>query len=359
MCRAGRPLAIAALLVVVATSGCEQLAGRSENRKGNEAFREMRFAAAVAHYERAIRRVDDPIIHYNLALAYSKVFKPGGQGNIVIDRTDAATGVCRELPSIVAVSKRVCVKPGDLQFTSCDDRRPCGSGFRCEATELCAVDNKKLADLAATHFTAWLASNPKDAETRAMMTQVWIDSAQYPKAIAYWEQLNMATPNDPTIMGNLAGIYLKANDWRRSIEWYSRVARSSKEESAQVAAYQFIGNVAWAKLNSRTLPSEQSVELADLGIGALQKAAELQPENPKLFTLMASIYYFRALQHGASWAAAIDRATAADLQRVAHGLRQKTQDASKGNGASTSTKTSKVRSSRSPISASKVDAQGT
>ena len=46
-------------------------------------------------------------------------------------------------------------------------------------------------------------------------------------------------------------------------------------------AYQFIGNVAWSKLNSKTLTAAESVELADRGIGALQKAAELQPEEPE------------------------------------------------------------------------------
>lgn len=326
MCCAGRAMAfVAAFVAIAATSGCEQLAGRSENRKGNAAFREMKFVAAVAHLERAIRRVDDPIIHYNLALAYSKVFKQGGEGNVVIDQMASATGACQVIPGVVSLKKRVCVKPDSTQFADCDDTHVCASSFRCEPTELCAIDNKKLADLAAGHFATWVKAHPEDVETRAMMTQVWIDSGQYPKAIAYWEQLDKAKPNDPAIMGNLAGIHLKANNWRTSIDLYLRVARGATEPGAKVAAYQFIGNVAWAKLNSKTLSREQSVELADRGIAALQKAAELQPENPKLYGLMGSISHFRALQHGASWAAAIDRASAADLQQTSHVLRQKVQ----------------------------------
>jgi hypothetical protein len=123
-----------------------------------------------------------------------------------------------------------------------------------------------------------------------------------------------AKPNDPQIMGSLAGINLKAGDWRKSIEWFQKVAAASKEESAKVAALQFIGNVAWSKLNSKTLDNLETVELADYGIGALQAAAELQPKNPKPIGLMASIFNFRSLAQGASWAAGLDRAKAQDLQ---------------------------------------------
>jgi hypothetical protein len=129
-----------------------------------------------------------------------------------------------------------------------------------------------------------------------------------------------AKPNDPDIMGTLAGVNLKANDWRKSIEWYLKVAAVSKDETAKVAAYQLIGNVAWSKLNSKTLTVAESVELADRGIGALQKAAELQPKNPKLVGLQASIFNFRALAMGASWAAGIDRAIAQDRQRASRVL---------------------------------------
>lgn len=320
------------IVAVVAAAGCEQLAGRSENRKGNTAFHEMKFAAAVAHFERAIRRVDDPIIHYNLALAYSKVFKQGAEGSVVIDRMALGSGACQAVPGVAVVSKRVCVKQGDAHWTECDSAHSCATGFRCEAAELCTLDNKKLADLATDHFAVWLESHPADSETRSLMTQVWIDSGQYPKAIAYWEQLDRATPNNPSIMGNLAGINLKANQWQKSIEWYLRVAANSVERSAKVAAYQFIGNVAWSKLHGKTLTREQAVELADRGVSALQQAVELQPENAKLYALMGSIYGFRALQQGASWAGGIDRAAALDLQSKSRVISDRAKQEAAGSG---------------------------
>lgn len=323
--RARLVLLLAVVAVLAPAFGCEQLDGRNRNRKGNRLFREMRFADAAGEYEKALKEVDDPTIHYNLALSYSKVFKPGFEGEV--DVQVKGTTACEAIPNTKTVSKQVCVKEGSTAFTPCDERNVCASSFKCEKVDICTLDDAKLADMAAQHYAAWLKAHPDDAESRALMTQVWIDSSQYQKAIEYWQGLLDAKPNDPDIMGTLAGVNLKANDWRKSIEWYLKVAAVSKDPTAKVAAYQFIGNVAWSKLNSKSLSAADSVELADRGIGALQKAAELQPENAKLVGLQASIFNFRALAMGASWAAALDRATAQDLQRASRVLTEKAKKA--------------------------------
>jgi tetratricopeptide (TPR) repeat protein len=322
-----RTALVASLLVVVAatTSGCEQLDGRSRNRKGNAAFREQHFVDAVAQYQKALTEVDLPTVHYNLGLAYSKVFKPGAEGDVLIDI--AGTFPCQVIPKVKTVNKQVCVKPGDHTFPACDAKAVCASSFTCQKVDLCALDNSALADDAADNFAVWLKANPKDAETRALMTQVWLDSSQYKKALDYWEELAKTKPNDPEIMGNLAGINLKANDWRKSIEWYLKVADVSNDPSAKVAAFEFIGNVAWAKLNSHTLTRDDSVELADRGIGALQHVAALQPDNAKPLSLMAAITNFRSQAQGPSWASAVDRAAAQDLLAQAHVLREKAKAA--------------------------------
>ena len=321
-------LRIACVLLCVATaSGCDQLDGRSRNKKGNHLFRERQFIDAVAEYEKALKTVDDPIIHYNVALAYSKIFKPGvddlagtpeDEGQVLLDLKGSFA--CGQIPQTKPVSKSVCVKPGDHRFDACDAKNVCASSFQCKQSELCAISNNQIADMAAQHFGVWLKANQTDASTRAIMTQVWIDSSQYKKAIDYWEALLAAKPNDPDVMGSLAGINLKAGDWRKSIDWFQKVAAVAKEQSAKVSALQFIGNVAWSKLNSKTLNNDETVELADYGIGALQAAAEIQPKNPKLFGLMGSIFNFRSLAQGASWAAGFDRAKAQDLQIVSRVL---------------------------------------
>ena len=147
---------------------------------------------------------------------------------------------------------------------------------------MCAIASPVVADYAAQHFLKWLAANPKDDDARKLATAAWIDTSQFDKALDYWEGLLKAKPNDPEIMGTLAGINLKADDWRKSIEWYIQGRRASRPTpSNKVASLQFIGNVAWSKLNSKTLTQLEAIELADRGIGALQKAAALQPKNPK------------------------------------------------------------------------------
>ena len=335
---AERAVGLATVLLVASSSilalgGCESLDGRNRTRKGNHDFQEKQFVDAAAEYEKALTEVDDPTIHYNLGLAYSKVFKVGGEEKSKVLLALQGSFACSAIPNVESVSRQVCVKEGDSSFLDCDEKNVCPSSFKCEKTTLCALDNGALADLSAQHFQKWLAANPKDAETRALMTQVWLDASLYPKALEYWNGLLAQKPNDPEIMGSLAGINLKAGDWRKSIEWYNKVADASSDVTAKVGAYQFIGNVAWSKLNSKTLTPPESVELADRGIGALQKAAALQPDNPKPVGLSASLFNFRALAMGASWAAGLDRASAAELQHQSAVLRDK---AKKAQGQATS-----------------------
>src|SRR5262245_49136466 len=79
-----------AMLVITALLGsaCQKIEGRNGNRKGNRLFREMQFVDAAAEYEKALKLLGDsttdpkatakyPVIHYNLALAYSKMYRPG------------------------------------------------------------------------------------------------------------------------------------------------------------------------------------------------------------------------------------------------------------------------------------------
>jgi tetratricopeptide (TPR) repeat protein len=246
------------------------------------------------------------------------------------------------------------------------DHYICSSSFHCVEGSFCYLTSPELADLAAQHFQIWIKAQPSDDEIkkqltlasedldeakksgnassigraqarvddlqtkdliRALMTGLWEDSDQYPKATAYWEGLLKDKPNDAAIMGNLAGIEGKAGNWRKSIEWYNRVAEVTNDQSSKVHTYQYIGNLAWHKLNSRTLVGAETIELADRGIGARQRAAEIQPKNVGLVSLQASIYNFRSTAHGASWAASIDRASQQELSKQAHVLAEEAKKA--------------------------------
>jgi tetratricopeptide (TPR) repeat protein len=421
MSRVSERARIASVLSVVLVScvalgslgGCEQLDGRNRIRKGNRLFRETQFVDATAEYHRALKEVDDPIIHYNLGLAYSKIFKPGFEGPVLLGTQSEF--VCSEIPGTKVVQAAACVKPGDRHFAECgaaktdpiqkeiadleakrksetDDAKKkdleslikdkqddlgryiCASSFTCFEGAFCSLSSPELADLAAQHFQIWIKAQPSDEEikkqqieatrvleeaqkggnnsqigtaqkvvddlgtkdqTRKMMTKLWSDSEQFRKAIDYWEGLLKDRANDAEIMGNLAGINLSAGDWRKAIDWYTKVADITNDPSSKVAEYQFIGNIAWAKLNARTLVGVEAIELADRGIGALQKAAEVQPKNFRLFSLQASIFNFRSTAHGASWAAAIDRASAQDLSQLTRVLADEAKKAQQGQAPGT------------------------
>lgn len=364
-----RRFLLALLAIPVLVAGCDSLDGRERNRKGSRLFRDMQFIDAAAQYEKALTEVNDPIIHYNLGLTYSRVTKPGQDKPVFLGMQDEF--VCKVIPNTKPVAARVCVKEGDRHFNECDElekyeaarkerdevekqaKAPglneqqkaelskkldaaqeklkglnvCSSSYKCVQSNLCAIDSKVIADMAANHYKAWLQTNPKDEDTRKLLTAVWLDTEQFDKALGYWQEQLNAKPNDPQIMGNLAGIYLKAGDWRKSIEWYKKVTDLSNDPASKVANLQFIGNVAWAKLSSKSLLPDEVIEISDLGLGALQKASDLQPKNAKIFGLMASIYNFRALAHGVMFAAAIDRSTAQDLQRHAHVLTEQAKKA--------------------------------
>jgi len=394
--------ALIAMLVIAALlgSGCDiqqELNARNGNRQANRLFQGMQFIDAASEYEQALRQVENPpltdanattrfpVIHYNLGLAYSKMYRPGYERPIPLGET--TDPVCSAIPNLKPLETQVCVKRPDAQddsdkrrFNECDAQKDCASSFECKKTTLCTATSAQLADLAAFHLRLWIKAQPSDEalaadlkkvreelkaaqakhearmaalpqgdeearngelqrnkavmdelnkrvdaltlkdDMRKMMTQAWLDTNQYDTALTFWKQELTAKPNDPGIMGNIAGIYLKANDWRQAIQWYHKVADAETDPGQKVAALNSIGNVAWSKLNSKSLDINDSIELADYGIGAVQKAAEIQPKLAKLYGLQASILNFRSLTHGASFAAAIDRSNAQDLLKLSRVL---------------------------------------
>ena len=363
------------LLVVGVVGACNSLDGRNRNRHGNKLYADGKFVDAVGEFEQALSEVDNPTIHYNCGLAYWKIFRAQYDKPIRLAKT--SDEVCSQIPNTKSIEASVCIREKDRHYDrECDDKNPCPALYTCEKTTFCTLDTKTIADAAAKHFDAWIKDQPSDEDlkkaqkgveaemaevdgkleklnektsednksaiarlydyrkdlekkldllhtkeqTRGIMTGMWIDSDQFKKALAYWTKLLDEKPNNPDIMSVLAGINLKANDWETSIEWYKKVADVSPDATAKVAAFQFIGNVAWTKLNSKSLVAEKAIKLADLGIGALQKASELAPENPRLIGLMGSLFSFRGMIQGASWAASIDRASTQDLQRASRVL---------------------------------------
>ena len=264
----------AVVLAVSASAGCNKLDARRLNTDGTRLHKDGKFAEACEKFEASLRKQDLAITHHNLGLAYQKRFMAG-----------------------------------------CDPVKD-----KDETGKLRCPDNSTFADKAAEHFAIYLKSNPADKQIRDRMTKVWLDNDQFDKAVGYWQAQLDAAPNNPEIMGKLAGINFKARRWRETMAWYNKQADVTTGENAKAAAYQSIGNVAWAFLSNREkMVWDDRIECADRGIGALERAAGLSPKKPEIRGLLAALYNFRAIAHGPTWAGAIDRATSQthnDIRRV-------------------------------------------
>jgi tetratricopeptide (TPR) repeat protein len=244
------------LLVAIAglgLGGCEEFNARRSVQEGNKLYKDGQFEKACDSFEKALKlKPNLEIAHHNLGLCYLKLFSPG----------------------------------------------------------LDTPLNKERADKAATHLLEYLKKHPKDGVVRDLITRLWIDSDNFEKALAFWMEEHKADPTSRDVISRLAGIEFKAGHWEEAAGWYMKDADLVAEPEGKVSSYMSVGNVCWSVLSNREKTvGDKRIRAADLGISALLKAAAISPKKAEVQGLLASIYSFRALAHGASFAAAMDRAT--------------------------------------------------
>lgn len=242
--------------LLLALTGCDEFGARRKIQKADKLYTDGHYAEAVPLYEEALKVAPQLAIgHHNAGLAYSKLFVPGDES------------------------------PENLHF----------------------------ADKATEHFQEYLKSNPGDGPIVGIMTRIWMDAGQYKKALAYWEGELAKDPNNPEVIEIVASINRQAGDWETAIEWHYRQAEAVHDIGAKVDVYLLIAKIVWHKLSDRDkILAYDRLRIADIGIAAMTKAMDLKPPDDKAMELhgyMASIFEFRALAHGASWARDADRAS--------------------------------------------------
>ena len=242
-------IAIGALLT---TTGCEKFNARRLINEGNKLYKAGKFEEAAKAYEDALKEEDLDTAHYNLGITYVKLFIPGSTSE----------------------------------------------------------KNKWYADRAAEELAKWLEKHPKDNDVRNMMTNVWLDSEQFEKALAFWQKEHDADPKNRDVISQLAGINLKADRFDEMVRWVLMDVELAPNAEGKVKSLIGLGNAVFQALRDREKHiGAKRIHIADTGISALQKVVQLDPDNEPSQGLLTALYNFRALSHGASWAAAIDRAS--------------------------------------------------
>lgn len=270
-----RPLGILVIISAICSffllSSCAELEARRSIQKGDKLYEDGKYAEAIELYEKALAESDLAVGHHNLAVAAFIAFQPG-----------------IETPA-----------------------------------------NQAYAEKASKHFQAYLEKKPKDNEIVELMTTVWLDSDQTDVALDYWEKRRAADPGSLAPIRKLGTIQRLAGNYDEALKWdYARV-ELSKTPKEKVLALVQIGQLQYSRLAKSTMIDEERVTVADSGIQALQQALELQPDNAKLHSLIATIYQFRALAHQTGWAQLADMAS----QRYHHIKRKALADAAKAKQA--------------------------
>jgi len=276
--RKGQTYALMALLAIAfLASGCDELNARRLIKVGNKEYKDGRFEEAAKVFNEALELAPELVIaDHNLGLTYNKLFRPG-------------------------------------------DTSPANKAIAAKATE---------------HLAKYLDKYPNDVPIRDMLTRIWIDSGDFTKALAYWQKEHDADPKNADVLEKLAGINFKAGNWEESVHWYLQEADVSPDAPGKVSAYLNIAKLGWNKLSNRekTVGVER-VRIADISISALQKAEALSPDNIEVEGYMASIYEFRSVAHGASWAGAIDRSATQAYRARWRVLKEAADKAAKQNAA--------------------------
>lgn len=257
-----RAFALVALLgLSLGSVGCEGFNARRKIQEAGRNYEKGKYEEAAALYEEALASQPDlEIGHHNAGLAYRQIFL----------RAQADPDAKQE-------------------------------------------EVKAAANQAAEHFLVYLEKNPDDGTIIGLMTKLWLDSGQHPKAIEFWEKRLESEPKSTEVLGILAGINRQAGNWDKSVQYFQRQAEVEPSADAKAAAHSNVAKMAYHKLRDKKVVGHERLRVADVGIAALQKATKLDISlkiQVEVQTYLATLYNYRALAHAASFGRLADQASA-------------------------------------------------
>jgi tetratricopeptide (TPR) repeat protein len=246
--------AILLAIIAVTSAGCEEVSARRGIQRGNKAYYDGQYERAILEYETALAQKPELYIGwYNLGLAHLALFGPG----------------------------------------------------------LKTPENEKHAQGAIKGFSEYLKAQPGDTKARDYLLSTYIDSGHYEGAVNYFEKALEKDPKDVNAMAQLAQINAGAGNFAEANKWHRRRVDVETSIDAKADAWYSIGVLSWRRLNNKLeVVGTQRAKIADEGIFALQQADGLRKEHQATLTYMNLLYRERSFASEASWARAIDQATA-------------------------------------------------
>lgn len=267
------------LAVLFSLTACDEVNARRRIQEGNKLYHAGKYEEAIREYDSALAsRPELAIGWYNLGLAHLALFAPGAK----------------------------------------------------------TPDNDKHANGAIAAFNKYLELVPGDTKARDYLLSTYIDSGQYQGALAYFERQLRDNPKNVEALAQLAQINAQAGNFEEANRWHRRRVEVETSTDAKADALYSIGVLDWRRLNNHPeVAGALRVRVADEGIAALQEAERLRPDHQATLTYMNLLYRERALGSEASFARAVDLATAQVHYKRAMELMKKAQEPHKANAAAT------------------------
>jgi len=145
-------------------------------------------------------------------------------------------------------------------------------------------ENKQYADTAIDAFTKYLKDYPKDTKVEEYLTTVLINDNRFDEALARLDKDSQADPSNKDLDRAIVTTLLKAG---RVEDAYARASKPGKEDPQLLYS---IGVACWGmSYGDPTLDPVKRVQVVDMGLEAMEKSIELDPD---FFDAMA---YFNLL----------------------------------------------------------------
>jgi tetratricopeptide (TPR) repeat protein len=257
--------AFACVLLLSTVGGCDEINARRKVQEGNKLYQQEKYDEAIVAFDTALKSKPDlATAWFNLAIAHVELFRAG-------------------------------------------DKSP---------------ENEKHATGAIDALNKYLVMSPKDDTARKLLIGIYTKSGRYDGALDYFKGEYDKNPKDPYNIAQLADINKQAMRFDDARKWYQTLADVEEKPEQKSTAWQQIGVSYYSQLNNHLeIFGEERVKLADAGIGALQKAIELKPDDPNPYTFTNLLYRQRALGQGKSYVGVADIATANVFMKKAQALR--------------------------------------